>query len=199
MIPRITQQIKPVYILVMMIAIYLVFGIWEIMRKSLTFDELAHLPGGYTYLVEHDYRINAQDHPPLAKMIAAVPLLFMKPSTFTHLNEWKNGAQWGYGNQFLYHNRVSHYTMLNAARVTMLLVSVLLGLLMYRWTKELAGTTAGLISAGLFYAYPGFIGHAGLVTTDVPMALALCLSMYLLYRLYTNPTRFHELLFGCSL
>src|SRR4051794_24308136 len=39
-----------------------------------TSDENIYLPAGYTYLKWHDYRINTE-HPPLIKMLAALPLL----------------------------------------------------------------------------------------------------------------------------
>jgi hypothetical protein len=43
-------------------------------NASPTYDEVAHLPAGYSYLHWDDYRLNPQ-HPPLAKMLAALPLL----------------------------------------------------------------------------------------------------------------------------
>ena len=45
---------------------------------SATFDETAHLPAGYAYLKTGDLRLNPQ-HPPLIKMLAAVPLLALGP------------------------------------------------------------------------------------------------------------------------
>ncbi len=42
---------------------------------SATYDELAHLPAGYSYLRWHDYRLNPE-HPPLIKKLAAWPLLW---------------------------------------------------------------------------------------------------------------------------
>jgi hypothetical protein len=42
-------------------------------NSSATFDEVAHLPAGYTYLRWHDYRMNPE-HPPLVKKLAALPL-----------------------------------------------------------------------------------------------------------------------------
>lgn len=44
-------------------------------NASPTYDEVAHLPAGYSYLRWDDYRLNPQ-HPPLAKMLAALPLLW---------------------------------------------------------------------------------------------------------------------------
>ena len=43
---------------------------------SATMDEMSHIPAGYSYLSQRDYRINPE-HPPLVKDLAAVPLLFL--------------------------------------------------------------------------------------------------------------------------
>ncbi|MGO8838991.1 MAG: ArnT family glycosyltransferase [Limisphaerales bacterium] len=44
-------------------------------QASPTYDEVAFLPAGYTYLHWDDYRLNPE-HPPLAKQLAALPLLW---------------------------------------------------------------------------------------------------------------------------
>jgi hypothetical protein len=44
-------------------------------NASPTYDEVAFLPAGYSYLRWHDYRLGP-DHPPLAKQLAALPLLW---------------------------------------------------------------------------------------------------------------------------
>ena len=67
------------------IAFFLSFS--QIKKESLTFDELAHIPAGYSYLTQQDYRINPE-HPPLAKDLAALPLLFL------NLNFPLNSANW---------------------------------------------------------------------------------------------------------
>lgn len=46
----------------------------NIFSTSETIDESTHLAAGYTYLTTHDYRLNPE-HPPLLKMVAALPLL----------------------------------------------------------------------------------------------------------------------------
>ena len=53
----------------------LAFG--NLRTTSPTSDETVHLVAGYSYLVTHDYRVNPE-HPPLAKMLAALPLLTMQ-------------------------------------------------------------------------------------------------------------------------
>ena len=44
-------------------------------NSSPTYDEVAHLPAGYSYLHWDDYRLNPE-HPPLVKKLAALPLLW---------------------------------------------------------------------------------------------------------------------------
>src|ERR1035438_1155902 len=44
------------------------------LRESVTIDEVAHIGAGVSYLQKLDLRLN-QEHPPLAKMLAALPLV----------------------------------------------------------------------------------------------------------------------------
>ncbi len=41
-------------------------------RKSITNDEVVHIPRGYFYLTERNFRLNAE-HPPLAKLWSSFP------------------------------------------------------------------------------------------------------------------------------
>jgi hypothetical protein len=50
----------------------------SISRKSITNDEVIHIPAGYYHLVAGEFQIN-NEHPPLIKMWAALPLLFLQP------------------------------------------------------------------------------------------------------------------------
>jgi hypothetical protein len=55
------------------IAAFVVFAIANIRATSPTTDETTHLAAGASYLGAHDFRLNPE-HPPLLKMIAALPL-----------------------------------------------------------------------------------------------------------------------------
>src|SRR5687767_9402588 len=57
----------------------LIFGFLTITsfnRQSPTIDEPVHLLGGYSYLKWGDFRVNPE-HPPLVKIWAALPLLWL--------------------------------------------------------------------------------------------------------------------------
>lgn len=44
------------------------------LRESVTFDEVAHIGAGVSYLQKFDLRLN-EEHPPLPKILAALPLV----------------------------------------------------------------------------------------------------------------------------
>src|ERR1035438_8540793 len=44
------------------------------LRETVTIDEVAHIGAGLSYLQKFDLRLN-EEHPPLAKMLAALPLV----------------------------------------------------------------------------------------------------------------------------
>src|ERR1700704_5020464 len=44
------------------------------LRESVTIDEVAHIGAGVSYLQRLDLRLN-EEHPPLAKVLAALPLV----------------------------------------------------------------------------------------------------------------------------
>src|SRR6266478_2741606 len=50
-----------------------------IARKNITNDEIVHIPAGYYHLVNGEFQLN-NEHPPLVKMWAALPLLLIQPN-----------------------------------------------------------------------------------------------------------------------
>ena len=57
------------------------FGLmfWASRTDSAIDDELAHIPAGYGYVHNLDYRLNPE-HPPLVKALAMLPVLFLNPN-----------------------------------------------------------------------------------------------------------------------
>ena len=66
-------------------------------EKSATFDEVTHLPAGYSYLIERSIRYNPQ-HPPLIKEICALPLLLLDLQYPENASE----NEWIFGKEFLF-------------------------------------------------------------------------------------------------
>jgi len=75
------------------------------LEDSITMDELAHIPAGFSYLSQRDFRINPE-HPPLIKDLAALPLLFLNLNFPKDSPAWTEGIneQWSFGWEFLYNS-----------------------------------------------------------------------------------------------
>src|SRR3989344_4683436 len=151
--------------------------LFSVKDDSLTMDELAHLPAGYSYLTQKDMRLNPE-HPPLIKDLAAIPLLFIKDINFpSDINSWKEdiNGQWDFGREFLYNSGNPADKIIFAGRIPMILLMVFLGFFIFKWAKELFGNKASLLALFFFSFSPAFLAHGRLVTTDVGAALGITL------------------------
>src|SRR6266545_4002328 len=88
---------------------------WE---DSLTFDEPAHIAAGYAYLKFGDARLN-YEHPPLVKMLAAIPLLPLSPHFPLTSSAWQdaNNGQWETAFLFLYRSENAPHRIAALARL----------------------------------------------------------------------------------
>ncbi len=68
-------------------------------RKSITADELSHLPSGYTYVALKDFQLNPE-HPPLLKYLSGLSVATARPKIET--DNWSKENQWLFGEKFLY-------------------------------------------------------------------------------------------------
>ena len=83
----------------------LILMIMSARGDSATFDEVAHIGAGYSYLTQKDGRLNPE-HPPLIKMMSVFPLLFLNLNFDATQPFWAtqnvNDRQWAAGNSLLY-------------------------------------------------------------------------------------------------
>jgi len=155
-------------------------NILEMRRETCTSDEVVHLPAGFSYLTMHDFRMNPE-HPPLVKILAAMPLLALHPKTVFDDPSWRNpGAQAAFGYKFLYSNNAD--LLLFWARMPIVLIAVLLGFYVFRWAEQLYGQVSGFFALGLYAFSPNIIAHAHLVTMDVAVGAFLLIAFYYLWR-----------------
>lgn len=139
-------------------------------QESNTVDEPIHLFSGYAYWQQRTFGLNAE-HPPLAKMLYALPLLAMHPDLPHNFadSETEEGEP---ARQFLFHNRVDADRMLTATRSVAVAICLCLGALIAGWTRLRFGAVASLLALTLFCFDPTFLGHGHYVTNDVAAALA---------------------------
>ena len=148
-------------------------------KLSATVDEVAHLPAGYTYWATRDFRMNPE-HPPLAKLVAALPLLALKPKLDLTWPEWSAATEAIFGYGFLYTNNADR--LLFWGRLPMTLIAVLGALVVFLWAREMFGPAPGLFALGLCAFSPNLLAHGMLVTTDVPLAVFGTLALYLVWK-----------------
>jgi hypothetical protein len=139
------------------------------MGETQTWDEGIHISAGYAYLTLGDYSWNPE-HPPLVKILSAVPLLFLGLQAHPYDAPGKPKDQVHFGIDFLYHNRRDADTILLAARSVPIALSLAFIATFGWWVRRRWGTAAGLLAAALAGFDPNLIAHGRYVTTDVPEA-----------------------------
>ncbi|MGA2261920.1 MAG: glycosyltransferase family 39 protein [Acidobacteriota bacterium] len=155
-------------------------NILEMRQESCTSDEVAHLPAGYSYLLKHDFRMNPE-HPPLLKVLGALPLLALRPTMNFNDPSWNAPReQYAFGYRFLYSNDADR--LLFWGRMPIVLIAILLGFYVFRWAEQLYGSLCGLFALGLYAFCPNIIAHAHLVTTDLGVGAFLLIAFYYLWR-----------------
>ena len=163
---------------------------------SASTDEPVHLSAGYSYWQTRDFRLNPE-HPPLAKLIASLPLLFMKPKLDTSSKDWESASQGPFGFNFLYGNDADR--LLFWGRIPMIALAALGALITFFWARDLFGPMAGAFAAGLYAFCPNLLANGMLVTTDAPLATFGLLTLYLFWRQGARPGWRSRLVTGLAL
>lgn len=183
---------RTVLLLVTFGAVYLALQIGSNRANSVTFDEPVHLAAGYLALASADYGFDSS-HPPLLRMWAALPLLAGEPRPARlaargtmSLSEWSTESLNVAGE--LVYGRGDGDMMLGRARLMIGLLGVALGLLIFFWVREWVGETAAAVTLTCYTIAPNLGAHAGLVTTDLGLALFYFGTVYFLWRLHRRFT-----------
>lgn len=158
-------------------------------NDSAIFDETAHIPAGYSYLTMHDMRLNPE-HPPLLKDLAALPLMFMHLNFDTAQKFWTTdvNGQWEAGHNLFWQVGNNPDLLIFWARIPIVLLSLIFGWFIFKWTRELAGILGGLFALTLYAFDPNILGHNHFVTTDLGIAGFMMISFYYFLRFVKEPT-----------
>ena len=135
-------------------------------KETQVWDEGFELGSGYAYLKTGKLLFNLEQ-PPLAKVLAALPLLYLNPRLPVEDPSWIKRQDLEFGVAFLYHNRVPADTMLMAARAMIILLTVALGVLVAAWTRRRFGDGPALLAVALLAFDPNFLAHGHYATTDL--------------------------------
>ncbi len=168
---------------------------FSIRQDSITWDEDDHIYSGYMSLKTGDFGLNPE-HPPLVKMLAALPLLSMdlkvpplQGREFKH-EAFSNGKEFVFGNDA--------DTLLFRARMAASILTVLLAVLVSCAANEMFGLAAGFFALVLFVFDPNFLAHGAFVTTDVGLSCFLFAAVYAFYRYVKRPSMGRLVLVGVA-
>lgn len=168
--------------LVAALIVVLACELWfSIRHDSQTFDESAHIFSGMHYWEHGDFGVNPE-HPPLVKLLAALPLLSLHPNLPPVPNQFFRFASGTGGLQFLYSSGNDAETLLFRARIAASLITLALALVVFLVARGMFGIGAGLIGLVILVFEPNILANGALVTTDIAAASGMLASIYTFYR-----------------
>lgn len=180
------------------LSVVLLLQLWtSIRRLSPTYDESNHLHAGYRYWQCGDFGWNPE-HPPLAKMVATLPLGFMTIQdpilgACGMLNskylDFQNGSEFVHANS---------ETMLFAARVAMSAFALALLILVWFAAQAMFGLGVAVIAGTLLAFEPNFLANGALVTTDVPATVGIFATVFAFWAYLQKRTKMRLLLLAIA-
>ncbi|HVO93493.1 MAG TPA: glycosyltransferase family 39 protein, partial [Terriglobales bacterium] len=189
----------------------LVFGFLAISSsadKAPTVDESVHLVSGYSYLKWGDFRANPE-HPPLVKIWAALPLLWLdvkdprpwSPTWNQILKTEPGGPLYPFATEMVF--KWNDATALFFyPKLQMLLLSIVLAVFIFIWSRELFGAPAAATAIFLYGLDPNILAHSTIVHTDLAFAAVVFIGTYFYCRTLRKFNGFNllltSLLFGLA-
>ncbi|GAA0794412.1 glycosyl transferase [Spirilliplanes yamanashiensis] len=162
-------------------------------RQTPTIDEPVYVATAVVYTEQHSLRYNPE-HPPLGKLIVAAGLAF----TGAHLDPDFRGNQTALGRRLLYESGHDPHRLMLAARLPVIALTLLFGLVVFLFARDLTNPVGGLLACALYAFSPDVVAHGSLATLDVPAAGFLLTSVWLLWRATERPA-LHLALAGAAL
>jgi hypothetical protein len=175
------------------------------LRESVTCDEGLNVGAGVSYWQKQDLRLS-EERPPLARVIAALPLILRGVRADYSYIAWTIGdrlfpscaGQLYFGELVLNHWNDPRST-LALARLPMLALTLMLGCMVYFYARTIGGPRGALLSTAVYATTPLFLAHGPLVLTDVPIAAFTVLALFTAASLWRSPNWTRAVVFGLSL
>ncbi len=175
------------------------------LRESVTYDEVLNIGAGVSYWQKLDLRLS-EEHPPLARVIAAFPLILRGVRADYSNIAWTISDRLfpAYAGQLYFGELVlKHWndprTTLALGRLPMLALTLLLGCMVYFYARTLGGPWGGVLCTAVYATTPLFLAHGPFVLTDASVAAFTVLAMFTAASLWRSPNRARAVIFGLSL
>jgi hypothetical protein len=159
-----------------LLAVHVALAVWGVLRNSVTFDENFHLPSGVMIAARGELRVSAVN-PPLVKAVCGAAAL-AAGARLPSQEALRDGEQGVVGESFMRANADRYQRVFVAARLVVVVLSLLLGLLVWRVARRLYGPRGGVLALGFYAFMPEVLAHAGLATMDLATGLSWLASAY---------------------
>ena len=163
-----------------LLAVHVALAVWGVLRNSVTFDENFHLPSGVMIAARGELRVSAVN-PPLVKALCGAAAL-AAGARLPSDRALRDGEQGVVGESFMRVNADRYQRVFVAARLVIVLLSVLLGTLVWRVARRLYGPRGGVLALGFYAFMPEALAHAGVATMDLATGLGWLASVYAFWR-----------------
>ena len=190
---------------VLLLALMAVLADGAARRESPTFDEMAHIGAGVSYLQKLDMRMN-EEHPPLAKVLAALPLVVRGVhADYSHVSWTFSGS--GLFKQFLGEWIFGHWLITRWndpiatvfwARQSMLFLTLVLGIALFLYGSGIGDRWGGLLCLCAYSTMPVMLAFGPLVLTDIAVTLFVVLTLWAFASMWRTPSRGKVLRFGLA-
>ena len=202
--PKVSSKI-PLLIAILLLALMAVLSGGAALQESVTIDEVAHLGAGISYLQKLDLRLN-EEHPPLAKVLAALPVVLRGVHTdysdlsWSFSNGWFTAflGEWAWGNSVILKWN-DPGSILFWGRLPMLLLTLALGWTIFVFARKLGNPWAGVLCLAAFVTTPAFLTFGPLILTDIAVTFFCLLTLWTFASLWRSPSRRAMILFGLCL
>ncbi len=179
-----------------LLSAFLAQVIFSMREKSPTVDEFAHnIASGYSHLMTRNFKM-IPGSPPLPRLLSAIPLYFLKARLPLDHISWQQNNSPEFATQFFHHYNQNMDEMVFWARIPIAILSVLLGLCVFMWSKTLFGAIGAFTSLVLYCFCPDIIAHSGLSTADLSVTLFFFLTLAYFWSYLKKPSCKHLVLTG---
>lgn len=182
---RLVRRMLPVLLLL----VYVLQCAWFIRTQSLTYDEPVHIVEGQDAW-RHGRFEQYNDHPPLARLLCALPL--RNPKWQIDLEQLPEGFR-------VHHVSPDPISLAGRARWMNVVLGVVLGVFLWGEAGKLFSETAANFSLALYAFTPALIAHFSLATTDGAATLMIFATAVELRRWLHDSSRRNTVRLGATL
>src|SRR5947207_5522155 len=181
-------------------AVMLARSIVVICTFNHTIDEPYHIGSAVVLYEAHKLTAGAQ-HPPLARLVAGLPLILQGVRLPAARGEYivVEYPAFDIGQQILFSGQLSYWRMLISARLALLVFPIIAMFYVYRLGRWLGNSLIAMLATVFFSVDPTFLGHSTWIGTDSAACAGFVAGTYYGLRFTARPSWKRAMIFGIAL